>query len=209
MPLNQIFFELVHQRNEIWYTEIHNRRMIDRQEQIAIGTVLGGSSLVRPPKGANFYLSMRSQQCNWLQWKMLELPRFFKNPTLHQYGKTYRCNSNCCHQLTNLYEHLYDENDKRIIREQTLESMCDIGWAVWFLDGGGKTGRGKKNAYLNVTKFGDEGAEIAKTYFDSLDVPCEIHKNGNRRRLLFTVRGTLRFLATVAGCFPEFMFCRL
>ena len=182
--------------------------MIDRQEQIVIGTVLGGSSLVKPPKGANFYLSMRNQNCVWLQWKMLELPRFFQRIKLHQYGKTYRCNSNCCEQLSILYEHLY-ENDNRTIKPHVLEAMCDIGWAVWFLDGGGKTGRGKKNVYLNVTKFGDEGAEIAKNYFDSLDVPCEIHKNGTRRRLLFTVRGTMRFLKTVAGCFPEFMYCRL
>ena len=37
---------------------------------VLIGTILGGSSLAKPPRGKNYYLSMRSQNKQWLQYKI-------------------------------------------------------------------------------------------------------------------------------------------
>ncbi len=178
------------------------------QEQVLLGTVLGGSSLVKPPKGVNYYLSMRGQNDLWLQYKMLEMPEFFKEPKLHRYNKTYRSNSCCCTALTDFHGSVYDGNRRKVTMD-LLDKLMDLGIAVWFLDSGGKTGRGRKNAYINTTKFGEDGSEIVQRYFNEVDMPCNINRDGSRLKVLFTVKGTLMLLGTIAHRFPEFMYHRL
>lgn len=179
------------------------------QTQVLVGTVLGGSSLVKPPKGINYYLSMRSQNNRWLEYKMAEMHDFFKEPAkLHQYGKTYRCNSCCSERITNLRQDLY-EKGKRKIRMEVLDTLTDTGIAVWFLDSGGKTGRSKKNAYINTTKFGEEGSKIVMQYFCEIGMPCNINHDGNRLKILFSVEGSLCLLKTIAHRFPTFMHHRV
>lgn len=182
--------------------------MLYFQDQILIGTVLGGSSLVRPPKGTNYYLSMRSQNVDWLQYKMLEMPTYFPNPKLHKYGNTFRCNSCCSEVLTDCYEKLYQGN-RRVPSMEVLDLLNDTGWTAWWLDGGGLTGRGKKNAYLNTTKFGPEGTQVVCDYFNSLDVYCNVNRDKSRLKVLFTVPGTLEFFKVIGACVPSFMFDRL
>jgi hypothetical protein len=182
--------------------------MYNFEDQVLIGTVLGGSSLVKPPKGKNYYLSMRSQNSEWLEYKMLEMPSFFTNVKFHKYGNTHRCNS-CCHQkLTYFYNELY-ENKKRKIKMETLDLLTDTALAVWFLDSGSKTGRSKKNAYINTTKFGSEGSETILKYFNEIGIPCNINYDGDRLKVLFTVKGTEIFLKTTAHRFPTFMYHRI
>lgn len=182
----------------------------DWQKQIVIGTVLGGSSLVKPPKGVNYYLSMRSTKELWLKYKMAELDSLFVNQTLYRCANTFRVNSVCSEELTDLHRYLYEGHSRRVSRT-TLDSLRlrDIGITLWFLEGGGKTGRGKKNAYLNVTKFGPEGAEEIQEWFRLCDIGCSINRNKNRLRILFSVTGTEVLLKLVAHLVPEFMLDRL
>ena len=182
--------------------------LYDFEHQVLIGTVLGGSSLIKPPRGKNYYLSMRNKNDLWLKYKMAEMPTYFKNPVLNFYSGTYRCNSSCNETLTSLKEHLYEGN-KRTIKSEILDSLWDIALAIWFLDGGSKTGRGKKNAYINTTKFGKEGTQIVLDYFNSLGMTCNVNKDANRFKVLFTVEGTIKFLKTIAHRFPTFMYYRL
>lgn len=178
--------------------------MYDVKKNFLIGTVLGGSSLVKPPKGVNYYLSMRSQNRDWLIYKMGHMEKYFEESSIYQYGNTYRVNS-CCHgDLTDVYETLYEEN-KRKVTMKVLDPFMDMGLSVWFLDNGGKTGRDKKNAYLNTTKFGEAGTDVIKEYFCSLEVPCNVNRDKERLRVLFTVEGTERYMEIIAYCFPPFM----
>lgn len=178
------------------------------QSQILIGSVLGGSSLVKPPKGVNYYLSMRSNNDKWLMYKIAEMPDFFSNCNISCYKGTFRCNS-CCHKkITEFHETLY-ENSKRKIKMDILDILTDTGIAVWFLDSGGKTGRNKKNAYINTTKFGQEGSELIKKYFNEISIPCNINHDGNRLKILFTVKGTEDLFKVIAHRFPTFMFDRI
>lgn len=179
------------------------------QEQVLLGTVLGGSSLMKPPKGRNYYLSMRSNNEKWLLYKMAEMPDLFPEPVIHRYGNSMRCVSRCCPFLTEMYAKIYDENNHRKITMNLLDPFMDIGLAVWYLDSGSKTGRGRKNAYLNTTKFGEDGTRVVHEYFNSLEMPCNVNRDGDRLKVLFTVDGTIKFLSTVAHCFPLFMEQRL
>ena len=183
--------------------------MFDWQEQIVIGTVLGGSSLTKPPKGKNYYLSMRGKDERWLRYKLSELNRYYTDPNaLQNYNGTFRANTPCLPKLTTLHKRLYDE-DGRDLKEEVLDLLMDIGIAIWYLDGGGRTGRGKKNAYLNATKFGENGAKIVVDFFSSLDMPCSINKSKARIRVLFTVKGTEELFKLIAHRFPVFMYYRL
>lgn len=178
------------------------------QYQVLIGTILGGSSLVKPPKGKNYYLSMRSKDKQWLQYKMALMPDFFVNTTIHQYGKTYRCNSCCANSLTELHHKMYSKN-KRAISMEILDSLRDIALAIWFLDGGSKTGRSRKNAYINTTKFGKNGTKIITQYFNEVGMNCNVNKDGTRLKTLFSVDGTEEFFKTIACHFPTFLEGRL
>lgn len=178
------------------------------QSQVLIGTVLGGSSLVKPPKGINYYLSMRGQDNKWLLYKMAEMAEFFPDPKFHQYGTTYRCNSCCNSKITEIYQQLYQDG-KRNIKMETLDILTDTGIAIWFLDSGSKTGRGKKNAYINTTKFGAEGSDIIRQYFCEIGMPCNINHDGTRLKILFSVAGTDVLMKTIAHRFPAFMYHRV
>ena len=182
--------------------------LYDFEHQILVGTILGGSSLVRPPKGKNYYLSMRSKSDLWLRYKMSEMPSFFKSTKLHRYGPTNRCNSSCCKTLTEIHEILYNENERKISMD-VLDSLHDIALAIWYLDGGSKTGRGRKNAYINTTKFGMEGTKTVLRYFNEIGMPCNLNRDGNRLKILFSVKGTEQFFKVTAHRFPTFMYHRL
>lgn len=178
------------------------------QSQVLLGTVLGGSSLVKPPKGTNFYLSMRSQNEKWLYYKMAEMKDYFSDFKLHKYGSTFRCNSCCSPIITELHNQLYEGN-KRKIKMPLLDVLTDTGIAVWFLDSGGKTGRGKRNAYINTTKFGKDGTDIIMQYFNELEINCNINHDGSRLKILFTVKGTECLFKIIAHRFPTFMYHRI
>ena len=182
--------------------------MFDFENQIIIGTILGGSSLVKPPKGKNYYLSMRGQNENWLKYKMAEMPSLFQKNSVRLYGKTYRANSSCSKSLSKIKKSLYDEN-RRIISMEILDRLRDIGLAVWYLDGGSKTGRERKNAYINTTKFGKDGSQIIQKYFSEVGMNCTINKDGERTKVLFSVEGTEVLFKTIAHRFPSFMYYKL
>jgi len=62
--------------------------------------------------------------------------------------------------------------------------------ATWFSDGGSKTGRNKKNAYINTTKFGEEGTQTILRYFQEIGMDCTVNHDKNRLKVLFSVDGT-------------------
>ena len=90
-----------------------------------------------------------------------------------------------------------------------LDSLMDIALAIWFLDGGSKTGRNRKNAYINTTKFGEEGTKVIHRYFNELDMACNVNTDGKRKKVVFTVDGTEKFFKVIAHRFPAFMYDRL
>lgn len=181
--------------------------MTPYQKDIVIGTILGGSSLVRPRKGVNYYLAMADRDVVWLRYKMAELADYFPNTSIAADGGTSRCASRCCDELTGLYDELYREG-RRAVRAETLCLLHDIGLAVWYLDGGGKTGRGRRNAYLNLTRLVDS-AETIRDYFCEMDMTCTLGRSGSRLRLLFSVGGTERLFRIIVPKFPSYMCYRM
>lgn len=185
----------------------HKYGMNSWKRQIIIGTVLGGSSIVKPQKGVNYYLAMAGKSEMWLQYKMKELDDVFPRITLNKDGNTYRCTSKCSTDLTELYGEIYKDG-MRDISAETLDSLRDIALAIWFLDGGGKTGRGKNNAYLNLTRM-PNSVDLITTYFCQMNMHCSANKSKGRIRLVFSVEGTTNLFKTIAHRFESFMYHRL
>ena len=107
----------------------------DWQKQIIIGTVLGGSSIVKPAKGRNCYLFMRSKNKDWLIYKTTELEGFSSQRPFNLEGNTLRWHSNCYPIFNEFYE-LFYKNGKKIVTMNILDRLRDIGLAIWYGDAG-------------------------------------------------------------------------
>lgn len=149
---------------------------------------------------------MSNSDPTWLHYKMQELEDWFPKQTLKKSGSSYRCQSIACPDLTSMRDLLY-KDDRRTLCEKSLYPMKDIGFAVWFLDGGGWMGRDRKNLYLNVTKI--EDSRFLYDYFNEIDLICSEVVTAKRKRLLFTTEASLRLVQIIGPCVPNFMAYRL
>lgn len=184
-------------------TYLTNPNLAPIQKQIITGTILGGSSIIKPKYGRNCYLAMRDRNMSWLKYKIEPLNNCFKqDESLIKMDKnTFRCVSYSFPIFNEFYEKFYRDGKKHITKE-VLEPLDSWAWMVWFCDAGRKS---KRKVYLRTHKFGELGTQIIADYFNSLDVDCETHLNRNRWELIFTVTGSQTFLKTIAHRLPKFI----
>jgi hypothetical protein len=176
------------------------------QKQILYGTILGGSSIIRPERGKNCYLAMRDRDCNWLMYKTEELADLFKmdQQVIKKDKNTYRCYSIAYPLFNEIYDNFY-KHGKKIMPADILEGLNDLAWMVWFVDAGRKS---KRKAYLRTHKFGKEGTEQICTYFNSLDCECEAHLCRGRYEVVFSNKGAAELIKTIANRMPKFVLDR-
>lgn len=178
------------------------------QIQILYGTILGGSSIITPALGKNSYLAMRNRDKDWLEYKVEELKHYFKldNNTIKKDKMTYRAYSIAYPIFNELRNTFYSPYEKKIVNRDTLESLNDIAWMVWYVDAGRKI---KDKAYLRTQKFGEEGTKIMAEYFNSLDCFCEINSLKRTFEIVFTEKGTEEFFKVFAHRLPNFLIDRI
>lgn len=145
-------------------THIINPKITPKQRSVIIGTILGGSSIVRPKKGKNCYLSMRNKDIDWLKFKANELSNLAtKEPITAE--KTYRWHS-ICYPLFNEFETMFYKDKKRNLTTDTLNLLVDNSIAVWYKDCGSMV---KESIVLNTHIWGESGTQKILEYFESLD----------------------------------------
>lgn len=171
------------------------------QKQIIMGTILGGSSIVKPAKGRNCYLFMRSCKQDWVKYKAEELKSLASEHPFTQEGNTLRWHSNC-YPVFNEFRDEFYKGDKKKLTMNILDKLMDIGLAVWYGDRG-KLIRNK--LVLNTGAFGEDGTNLAIKYFNEVGIECNLYKERNKFRVQFTKEGTLKYFATIAHTLPEFM----
>lgn len=183
-------------------TYFNNPDLSDWQRQIIMGTILGGSSIVKPQKGRNCYLFMRSSDKNWLNYKAEELSALASQRPFTKEGNTIRWHSNCYPIFTEYHDMFY-ENGKKVVKMSVLDSLRDIGLAVWY----GDCGKIQKNKIvLNTNKFGENGTAVIAQYFKEAGVgETSVIKERKYLRLVFSAEATERFLLITANRIPEFM----
>lgn len=159
-------------------THYINPHLTERQKNIIKGTILGGSSIVRPKSGKNCYLSMRSKNVKWLAFKSGELSILASDNPL-TIEKTTRWHSLCYPVFADMRIMFY-EKDERRLKLECLDSLRDIALAVWFGDSAYfKRGRVVFNTHI----WGDKGTEIIKNYFELLGYNSTIIKERDKLRL--------------------------
>jgi len=182
-------------------TYFYSPVITDWQKQIIMGTILGGSSIVKPKKGRNSYLFMRSCDEMWLEYKSQELKNFASQKPFTKEGRTLRWHSNCF-PIFNEFRELFYEDDVKTVKMAILDKLRDIGLAIWY----GDCGKIKKNnVIINTHKFGEKGTGIINDYFNQIGIESEITKEKNNYRILMSEAGSVKFLATIGHRLPTFM----
>lgn len=177
----------------------------DWQKQIIMGTILGGSSVVKPGKGRNSYLFMRSKNREWLCYKAQELINFSSQRPFTQEGTTIRWHSNCF-PLFNEYKEMFFKSGKKMPTMEILDQLKDIGLAIWY----GDAGFVKANhAILNTNKFGKEGSELIVKYFNEVGIEATLFENNSNYKVKMSEIGTDKLFYTIAHRLPEFMHIKL
>ena len=184
-------------------TYFHGPNINFLQERIIYGTVLGGSSIIKPVRGKNCYLAMRDQNITWLNYKIEHLQTLFKidQNLIKKDKNTFRCCS-CSYPVFNKIYDIFYKDGKKIITADTLEVLDSWAWMIWFCDAGKKS---KRKIYLRTHKFGSNGTEMIANYFNSLEVECNIHINRKRYEVVFEPEGAIKFLKTIAHRLPPFI----
>lgn len=168
------------------------QQISDWQRQVLYGTILGGSSVVRPKSGRNCYLSMRGNNAKWIGSKAAELGLPVPpNPYFVTSSGYYRWHSSCSPFLNEVYNLFYD-NGQRKVDINVLDYLRDIGLMVWFLD----TGEIRNDRVLMNTSFLKEGAEVVSRYFNEVNLdnvlrPGQVELSEKATKKLFDVIGHL------------------
>jgi hypothetical protein len=177
----------------------------DWQRQIVLGTILGGSSLVKPKRGRNCCLFMRSRNQLWLSYKAEELKELASQKPLSGDANTYRWHSNCFPVFNEFYE-LFYYRKKKTVPANVLDSLRDIGLAIWYGDSGKVV---KKCAVMNTHRFGTKGTQTVARYFRSITYNCEVIKERGNLRVRLDEESTQRFFRLIGHRLPGFMWHKL
>lgn len=179
----------------------HNRREL----QIMTGAILGGSSIVKPTRGRNCYLSMRSKDSQWLKWKAKELEGFASvDPFTEDRNGTLRWHS-LCYPLFNEFRDKFYKDGKRHLQLENFEELTDIALMTWWCDSGKfKDGR----VVLNTHIWGEEGTNIAVEYLGLACWDAEVYKERKSFRTRLSEDSSKHFLKMVGPLMPHFMAMR-
>ncbi|MHA2427213.1 MAG: hypothetical protein ACXADB_04210 [Candidatus Hermodarchaeia archaeon] len=176
-------------------------KLSNRQRDFITGTVLGGSSIVKPSKGKNCYLSMRSKDFEWLRFKATELMSLASDTPITR-EKTNRWHS-ICYPVFNEFRELFYHNNRRCLTSERLDSLRihDRAWAIWYGDCGILL---KNRVILNTHIWGESGTKVIHEYFDSMDYQPEIIRQRSNFRIKLGEEGSLRFWKLVAPTLDPF-----
>ena len=150
-------------------THMINPKITQAQKFLIIGPILGGSSIIKPQKGKNCYLSMRDKDLDWLKFKADQLKDLTSQSPM-TIEKTNRWHS-VCYPVFNEYREMFYHGKNRCIRMENLHLLHDSSIAIWFGDAGKCR---SNNAIFNTNIWGKKGTETIVEYFRSIDWTCDM-----------------------------------
>jgi len=185
-------------------THIINPSISDRQLQIIKGTILGGSSIVKPLGGKNCYLSMRTKNDKWLEYKGSELFDFSSQAPF-TIEKTNRWHSLCYPVFYTLRDKFY-EGKKRKLTIDALDNLRlkDVAFMIWF----GDAGTYKKGIVtFNTNIWGKKGTENISEYFSTLNYDSVVFKERKSYRVKLDEGSSLALMTMIGPFLPHFFSC--
>ena len=171
-----------------------------RQRQIIIGTILGGSSIVKPKNGQNCYLSMRGKNTKWLEYKAINLDSLSSYEPF-TVEKTNRWHSFCLPAFNEFKNKFYQDNTRKL-KLKELELLWDIALTIWYGDSGKYI---NNQVIFNTNIWGESGSKIFIKYFKLIDYNSTILKERGHCRVQLDEESSVKFLKLIAPQLPEFM----
>lgn len=179
-------------------THMINPKITHAQHSLITGTILGGSSIIKPKKGKNCYLSMRDKDLSWLKFKADQISELSSHSPM-TIEKTNRWHS-VCYPVFNDYRESFYKDGKRRLEQDSLNLLHDSGIAIWFGDAGKCRGG---RAVFNTNIWGKRGVELIIEYFDSLDWKCETFMERGNYRVRLDADSTDEMLKMCAPYLPK------
>ena len=167
-----------------------------RDYQIILGTIMGGSSIVKSKGGKHCYLSMRDRNGKWLEHKAFQLAHY-ASPEPFIINKTNRWHS-LCHPIFDEFKIKFYKNEKRHLEIDNL-TFWDLGLAIWFGDSG-KFENG--SVIINTHIWGKTGTETIKKYFELCNWSAEIFKDRKYFRIKLAKEASIHFMKTINHQLP-------
>ena len=155
--------QLVENYTNCVYKTMHtiNPTISKRQNKIIIGTILGGSSIVKPSKGRHCYLAMRSRNIKWIERKASELFSLSSDEPFTSSKHTNRWHS-LCYPIFDEYRKMFYKDGVRHIKSTILDTMYDLSMAIWYMDSGLYH---NKEIILNTHVWGEKGTNTIERFF--------------------------------------------
>jgi len=176
-----------------------NPRITNRQRQIVIGTILGGSSIVET--GKNCYLSMRDKREQWIKFKASELSclasdnPFTSDTTNRWHSRAY--------PVFLEFRDMFYQGGKRHIVTETLELLTDVSFAIWFGDCGKYVG---DCIVLNTHVWGKAGSEAIVKYFRRFGWKASLKMERNWHRVKLDASSSRKFMKIAGPHLPHTFF---
>jgi hypothetical protein len=179
-------------------THMINPKVTNQQRFLIIGTILGGSSIIKPKKGKNCYLSMREKDISWLRFKSEQLVDLASQSPM-TIEKTNRWHS-VCYPIFNEFRGMFYEDDRRSLKIDTLNLLHDSSIAIWFGDAGKCKG---DRVLLNTNIWGKEGTNLIVEYFKSLEWDASVALERKNFRVKLGEESSKEFLSMVSSYLPK------
>jgi hypothetical protein len=185
-------------------THYINPKITDREKEIIKGTVLGGSTIIKPTGGKNCYLSMRSKDGQWLDYKAYELKNLSSSAPM-TIEKTNRWHSLCYPVFSDIYKMFWDQK-KRSINETHLDCLTYISYMIWF----GDCGTYKDGiVILNTHIWGEEGSNKICNYLGKAGFKSEVFAERKNFRIKLDESSSYNFIRNISPNMPHFMAVKL
>ena len=179
-------------------THVISPKVSTRQRDIIIGTILGGSSVVKPSKGKNCYLSMRCKDLGWLRFKATELANLASSSPITT-EKTNRWHS-MCYPCFNEFREMFYANGKRRLDIDNLSLLRDVTLAIWYGDCGHFK---REHVVLNTHIWGKKGTDTIKEYFSYLGYNPIIFRERGSLRVRLDKDSSKQFIKLIMPHIPE------
>jgi len=179
-------------------THTINPKVTQNQKFLIIGTILGGSSIIKPKKGKNCYMSMRDKDMDWLKFKADQLKDLASRSPL-TIEKTNRWHS-ICYPIFNEYHDMFYKGKNRVLNIDHLNLLHDSSIAIWF----GDVGKCEKGSVvMNTNIWGKKGSETIVEYFKSLDWQAELFMERKNYRVKISEESAKDFLKLCDPYLPK------
>jgi len=171
-------------------------QLLDEHHQIILGTLLGNAFICGKDK---CYLSFQhsDKYKDYFLSKAATLESYGRKTAIYKKNNTWIWRSQI-NQIWYKLRALCYKEDKKYISEEWLYPLRAIALAIWYCDSGCLIGYKKRNACLRTQSFGLSGNLLINSYFNEIGAECNIRKLKKAPIIVFTVKGTEKFLKIVA-----------